>query len=246
MRSAVGIIPLFAVEFIEEGRLDKLPGFAKRTRWFLENRPDLSKHISYMARDGQDPGRRILAIPTRDRLERVLRYLFDESEFLSAHGVRSLSAAYREKPFTVSIGGKDYRVDYEPAESRTWIFGGNSNWRGPVWFPLNYILIEALQRYHLFYGDAFTMEFPTGSGRRLNLDQIAKELARRLVGLFLPDGGGSRPALAANAKFASDPHWRELLWFHEYFNGDSGAGLGADHQTGWTALVARLIEEFAE
>ena len=246
MRSAVGIIPLFAVEFIEEGRLDKLPGFAKRTRWFLENRTDLAGHISYMARDGQDPGRRILAIPTRDRLERVLRYVFDESEFLSAHGVRSLSAAYRDKPFRVTVAGEEYRVDYEPAESRTWIFGGNSNWRGPVWFPLNYLLVEALQRYHLFYGDGFTMEFPTGSGRRLNLEQIAKELARRLVALFLPGADGSRPALAANPRFASDPHWRDLLWFHEYFNGDSGAGLGADHQTGWTALVARLIEEFAE
>jgi hypothetical protein len=245
LRSIVGIIPLFAVEFIEEDRLDKLPGFAKRTRWFLENRVDLTAHISYMARDGQDPGRRLLAIPTRARLERVLRYVFDEKEFLSPYGIRSLSKAYGERPFTVEISGETYRVDYEPAESRTWLFGGNSNWRGPVWFPLNYILIEALQRYHQFYGDSFKMEFPTGSGIQLNLDQIASELARRMIALFLPDAKGQRPALKANKSFADDIHWREHLWFHEYFNGDTGEGLGANHQTGWTALVARLIEEHA-
>jgi len=246
LRSVVGIVPLFAVEFIEQGRLDRLPGFAKRTRWFLENRKDLTSWMSYMARDGQDPGRMLLAIPTRERLERVLRYVFDEAEFLSPHGVRSLSRTYLDHPYSIAIGGETYRVEYEPAESRSWIFGGNSNWRGPVWFPINYLLIEALQRYHLFYGDSFTMEFPTGSGRRLNLDQIARELARRLTSLFLPDAKGKRPALAANPSFANDTHWRELLWFHEYYNGDSGAGLGANHQTGWTSLVARLLEEFAD
>ena len=246
LRSIVGIIPLFAVEFIEEGRLEKLPGFAKRTRWFIENRPDLAAHISYMARDGQDPGRRILAIPTKERLVRVLRYVFDEAEFLSPHGIRSVSRAYRDHPFTVGVDGETYRVDYEPGESRTWLFGGNSNWRGPVWFPLNYVLIEALQRYHLFYGDSFTMEFPTGSGVRMNLDQIARELAGRLISLFTPDSNGKRPALAGNPAFANDTHWRDLVWFHEYFHGDTGAGLGANHQTGWTSLVARLIEEFVE
>jgi hypothetical protein len=246
LRSVVGIIPLFAVEFIEEGRLDKLPGFAKRTRWFLENRKDLASNISYMARDGTDPGRRLLAIPTRQRLERVLRYVFDEAEFLSPHGVRSVSRAYRDHPYIVGIGDETFRVDYEPAESRTWLFGGNSNWRGPVWFPINYLLIEALERYHFFYGDTFTMEFPTGSGNRMNLEQIAGELARRLVSLFLPDKNGVRPALAADPRFANDSHWRKLIWFHEYFNGDTGQGLGANHQTGWTALVARLIEEFIE
>jgi hypothetical protein len=246
LRSIVGVIPLFAVEFIEDGRLDKLPGFAKRTRWFLENRKDLAGHISYMARGGLDPGRRLLAIPTRERLERVLRYVFDESEFLSPYGVRSVSRAYHDHPFMISIHGEAYRVDYEPGESRTWLFGGNSNWRGPVWFPINYVLIEALQRYHLFYGDTFTMEFPTGSGRRMNLDQIARELARRMISLFMPDAQGLRPALAGNGKFANDSHWRDLIWFHEYFHGDTGQGLGANHQTGWTALVARLIEEFVD
>ncbi len=246
LRSIVGIIPLFAVEFIEEGRLDKLPGFAKRTRWFLENRKDLASHISYMARDGSDPGRRLLAIPTRARLERVLRYVFDESEFLSPHGVRSLSRVYRDAPFTVGIAGETYRVEYEPGESRTWIFGGNSNWRGPVWFPINYILIEALQRYHLYYGDSFMMEFPTGSGKRMNLEQIARALAGRLIGLFMPDSKGVRPSMAGDPNFANDSHWRQLMWFHEYYNGDTGQGLGANHQTGWTALITRLIGEFVD
>jgi hypothetical protein len=246
LRSIVGIIPLLAVEFIDEARLDKLPGFAKRTRWFLENRKDLSNHISYMAPDGCDKGRRLLAIPTRERLERVLKYVFDEAEFLSPHGIRSVSRTYLDHPFTVAVEGETYRVDYEPGESRTWLFGGNSNWRGPVWLPINYIFIEALQRYHLFYGDSFTMEFPTGSGRRMNLEKIARELAGRIVSLFMPDGNGQRPALAANPVFANDTHWRDLIWFHEYFHGETGAGLGANHQTGWTSLVARLIEEFVD
>ena len=204
LRSIVGVIPLFAVEFIEEGRLDKLPGFARRTRWFLENRKrgPCPPNISYMARDGTDPGRRLLAIPTRKRLERVLRYIFDDKEFLSPHGVRSVSQIYRDNPYTLAIGGRNLPGQiYEPAESRTWLFGGNSNWRGPVWFPINYIIIEALERYHLFYGDTFTMEFPTGSGKKMNLEQIAGELARRLISLFTPDKGGSRPALAANLRF---------------------------------------------
>jgi hypothetical protein len=230
LRSIVGIIPLFAVEFIEEGRLSKLPGFAKRTRWFLENRRDLAAHISYMARDGRDPGRRLLAIPSRTRLERVLRYVFDESEFLSPYGIRSLSRAYAKKPFEAQVDGNAYRVDYEPGESRTWIFGGNSNWRGPVWFPMNYLLIEALQRYHHFYGNSFRMEFPTGSANLLNLEQIAREIARRLVSLFMPDARGRRPALDGD----------------ERYHGDTGRGLGANHQTGWTALVCRLIEEFVD
>ena len=200
LRSVVGLIPLFAVEFIEEGRLDKLPGFAKRTRWFLENRKDLAAHISYMARDGGDPGRRLLAIPTRERLERVLRYVFDEAEFLSPTASARCRGPTATSPSSVEIAGETYRVDYEPGESRTWLFGGNSNWRGPVWFPINYLLIEALQRYHLFYGDTFTMEFPTGSGKRMNLEQIARELARRLISLFMPDAKGKRPAMAGQSK----------------------------------------------
>ncbi len=245
LRSMVGVIPLFAVEFIEESTLQKLPGFAKRTRWFLENRRDLASQISYMAGDGCETGRRLLAIPSRERLERVLRYVFDEKEFLSAHGVRSLSQRYAEQPFVLHLAGEVHRVDYVPGESNTWLFGGNSNWRGPVWFPLNFLLIEALERYHHFYGDAFTMEFPTGSGRRLNLAEIARELSQRLVGLFLPNGGGRRPALGLEPRFVSDPHWQDLLLFHEYFHGETGEGLGASHQTGWTALVAKMITDRA-
>jgi hypothetical protein len=241
LRSMVGVIPLFAVEFIDEATLQRLPGFAKRTRWFLENRKDLAGQISYMAQDGCENGRHLLAIPSRERLERVLRYVFDEKEFLSAHGVRSLSRHYAEHPFKLQLSGREYRVDYVPGESNTWLFGGNSNWRGPVWFPLNFLLIEALERYHRFYGDDFMMEFPTGSGRKLNLAEIAAELSRRLITLFLPNGGGRRPALGLEARFVSDPHWKDLLWFHEYFHGETGEGLGANHQTGWTALVAKMI-----
>jgi hypothetical protein len=244
LRSIVGIIPLFAVEFIDEARLARFPGFAKRTRWFLENRPDLAAQISYLSRDGCDAGRRLLAIPSRQRLERVLRYVFDEGEFLSPHGVRSLSKAYGEAPFVLRTASGERRVSYEPGESCSAVFGGNSNWRGPVWLPVNYLLIEALERYHHFYGDSFTMEFPTGSGRRMTLAAIARELARRLTTLFLPNGGGRRPALGMEARFVNDPHWRDLILFHEYFHGETGQGLGASHQTGWTALVTRLIEEF--
>jgi hypothetical protein len=192
------------------------------------------------------PGCRLLAIPTRDRLVRVLRYVFDEAEFLSPYGIHSLSRAYRDRPLAVNIRGATYRVDYEPGESRTWLFGGNANWRDPVWFPINYILIEALQRYHRFYGESLTMEFPTGSGRMMNLDQIARELARRLISFFLPDAQGRRPAMDGDARFAKDIYWRELLWFHEYFHGHTGRGLGASHETGWTCVAARLIEEFID
>ena len=242
LRSMVGIIPLFAAEIIEERQMAKLPGFAKRTRWFLENRRDLAGQISYLEYAGGH-SHYLLAIPSRSRLERVLRYVLDETEFLSPHGVRSLSRIYRDRPYTLRTGGNEWTVDYAPGESDTALFGGNSNWRGPVWMPANYLLIEALQRYHHFYGDDFTIEFPTGSGTRLTLADVARELARRLVSLFLPNGDGRRPAFGMESRFVSDSHWQDLLWFHEYFHGDTGQGLGASHQTGWTALVARLIED---
>jgi hypothetical protein len=244
LRSMVGVIPLFAVELIDEQRMAKLPGFAKRTRWFLEHRKDLAASISHLVQRGGS-GKFLLAIPSRARLERVLRYVLDEAEFLSKHGVRSLSRAYRERPFVLRASGGEWSVNYVPGESDSGLFGGNSNWRGPVWMPMNYLLIESLERYHHFYGDSFQMEFPTGSGRKMNLAQIARELSRRLVTLFLPNGGGRRPALGMETRFVSDPHWQELVWFHEYFHGETGQGLGASHQTGWTALVARLIEGFS-
>ncbi len=244
VRSMVGIIPLFAVEFIDEARLDHLPGFAKRTRWFLKNRPDLAKQISYFNADGCEHGQHLLAIPSRQRLARVLRYVFDEAEFLSPYGIRSLSKAHAEHPFVMETGHETHSVGYVPGESDSFMFGGNSNWRGPIWFPLNYLLIEALERYHHFYGDAFTMEFPTGSGHQLTLQAIADNLAQRLNQLFLPDPQtGQRPTHGADPRYASDPHWKDLVLFYEYFHGETGAGLGASHQTGWTALTTRLLEK---
>ena len=244
LRSMVGIIPLFAVEFIDESRLDRLPGFAKRTRWFLENRKDLASHISYMTEGKSAAGRRLLAIPSRERLERVLRYVFDEREFLSPHGVRSLSRVYQDQPFVLQAGGQEYRVDYVPGESDSGLFGGNSNWRGPVWFPTNFLLIEALERYHHFYGDSFTVEFPTGSGRRVTLEVAAQELAKRLVKLFVPGEDGQRVCHGKEPGPEGDARLKDMVLFHEYFHGETGEGLGASHQTGWTALVARLIEGF--
>jgi hypothetical protein len=244
LRSMVGVIPLFAAEVIEEAQMNRLPGFAKRTRWFLKHRPDLAAQITHLEKSGK--GRYLLAIPSRERLERVLRYVLDEAEFLSPHGLRSLSRHYRDDPFVLRAAGGEWKVAYAPGESDSGLFGGNSNWRGPVWFPLNYLVIEALERYHHFYGDEFTVEFPTGSGRRLTLVQVARELSHRLTSLFLPNPGGRRPALGLEPRFVSDPHWRDLLWFHEYFHGETGQGLGASHQTGWTALVARLLEQQAK
>jgi hypothetical protein len=243
VRTLVGIIPLLAVEVLEQEVIEQLPGFRKRMRWFLDNRQDLSRHITYMEKKGPDAhhAHRLLAIPSRERLLRVLRCLLDENEFLSPHGIRSLSRAYKDRAYSLQFDGTWHTIDYEPAESRRSLFGGNSNWRGPVWFPINYLLIEALERYHHFYGDGLQVEFPSGSGKMLNLAQVATELARRLVRIFVPDENGNRPWFGTDPRFAKDPHWRELVCFHEYFHGDTGRGLGASHQTGWTALVTRCI-----
>ncbi|HUK12633.1 MAG TPA: hypothetical protein VLW17_04955 [Thermoanaerobaculaceae bacterium] len=244
VRSCVGLLPLITAEVLEDEVIARLPGFSKRLRWFLDNRRDLAAHIAYMeTEDDPEHRHRLLAIPSRARLERVLRYMLDEEEFLSPYGVRSLSRVHRDRPYTFALGSEQYRVDYEPAESRSALFGGNSNWRGPVWFPINYLLIEALERYHHFYGDGLTVECPVGSGRRMNLQQVADELATRLIRLFLPGADGRRPCHGADRRFASDPHWCDLLLFHEYFDGETGKGLGASHQTGWTALVVRCLEE---
>jgi len=245
VRSMVGLVPLFAAEILEEQPIAHLPGFRKRMEWFLENRKDLSRHISYMETGGGGHGHRLLAIPTRERLERVLRYLLDEKEFLSPHGIRALSRVYGERPYTFRVGANEYRVAYDPGESTTGLFGGNSNWRGPVWFPVNYLLVEALERYHHYYVDDFSVECPTGSGRRMNLSEVSHEIARRLASTFLPDQNGNRPCHGADRRFAVDPYWRDLLLFHEYFHGETGRGVGASHQTGWTALVVRCLEDLA-
>jgi hypothetical protein len=244
VRSVVGLIPLFAVTNLRQDVIDRLPGFRKRMEWFLNNRQDLYHHISMMETRGDgDHGYRLLAIPTRARLQRVLSRLLDEREFLSPFGIRSLSAMYREHPYTLSFEGQDYSVAYDPGESTTGIFGGNSNWRGPIWFPINYLLIEALERYYHFYGDDFQVECPTGSGKCMNLREVAREINRRLCTLFLPDSRGWAPWQGDDQIYTNDPHWRGLLHFNEYFHADTGRGCGASHQTGWTALIARCLKD---
>jgi hypothetical protein len=237
IRSLVGLIPLLAVQVLDAEVIDRLPGFRKRMEWFLTHRADLGRHVSK-----SHHGHRLLAVPSRERLVRLLGYMLDESEFLSPHGIRSVSRVHAERPYVLHVGGMEHRVEYMPGESNTGIFGGNSNWRGPIWFPINYLLLEALERYAYFYGDDLTVECPTGSGNRMRLDDVAREIARRQVGLFLPDAAGVRPWHGEDRRWAADPHWRDLCLFHEYFHGDTGRGLGASHQTGWTALVVRLLE----
>lgn len=246
LRSMVGIVPLFACGMIEEEDFERLPAFAKRTRWFLENRRDLARHISYVSEGDIGHGHRLLAIPSRDRLERVLRRMLDESEFLAPYGIRSLSKAHSaDHPYVLRLGGEEFRVQYTPGESDTGLFGGNSNWRGPVWLPVNYLLIEALERYHHFYRDSLKVECPLGSGRRMNLRQVAREIGARLSKIFLLDERGRRPFWGDGPQW-KDPHFREHVLFHEYFDPDTGRGCGASHQTGWTALIARLLEKSVE
>jgi hypothetical protein len=245
IRSMVGLIPLIAVEVLDEQVISRLPQFRKRLQWFLDHRPDLREHISCMESGGVRSGKMLLAIPSRARLERVLQYVLAEDEFLSPHGVRSLSKAHAAQPARIQLGGREYTVDYIPGESTTALFGGNSNWRGPVWFPVNYLLIEALQRYDYFYGDGFTVECPAGSGRYVTLAEAADEISRRLVGLFLPDATGRRPCHGDDARYVSDPNFKDLVLFYEYFHGDNGRGCGASHQTGWTGLAAKLVLDLA-
>lgn len=242
VRSLVGIIPLLAVEVLESDTIDRLPDFKCRMEWFLKYRKDLpwAATLAGSHDDGGVPGsHRLLAIPTKDRLARVVRYLFSEEEFLSPFGVRSVSKHHRDCPYIFRVGDDEHRVDYCPGESTTGLFGGNSNWRGPIWFPLNYLIIEALERYHHYYGDELTCDGP--KGQRLTLQQAADELRERLIRIFIPDSKGVRPCHGGEARFASDPHWNNLVYFHEHFQPDDGRGLGASHQTGWTALVMEML-----
>jgi hypothetical protein len=246
-RSMVGIIPLFACEILEQDVVRKLSGFSKRTEWYLENRTDLTEHIACMHSRGAstEHDHRLLALPSRERLVRVLRYVLDENEFLSPYGIRSLSRHHRERPYEFRAGEQVYRVDYTPGESTTGLFGGNSNWRGPIWFPLNYLLVEALERYHHFYGDTLKVECPTGSGRYMNLKEVAMTIASRLAKIFLPDESGRRPVHGGSSLY-QDPHFEDLVLFYEYFHGETGRGVGASHQTGWTALAVKLMEDLAK
>jgi hypothetical protein len=238
-RSLVGLLPLVAVEILEEERLERFKGFVNRMQWFLKYRPDLAGLITIDNKLGHN--HRLLAVPTRDRLCRILRYLLDENEFLSPFGIRSLSKIHATKPYIFRADGREYRVDYVPGEGNTHLFGGNSNWRGPVWFPINYLIVEALERYYHFYGEDLKVECPTGSGILMNLQQVASEIVRRLVSLFLPDGQGRRPCHGQDRRYASDPHWKDLVLFYEYFHGETGRGCGASHQTGWTGIVSRMM-----
>jgi hypothetical protein len=244
VRSVVGITPVFAVETLSAEMLATLPGLRKRIDWFLANRPDLAQNIARLDVGGTHD-RRLLAICSPDRLRRILDKVFDEDKFLSPHGVRMLSRYHLDHPYVLRVEGHEFRCDYEPAESTSGLFGGNSNWRGPVWLPMNYLLIESLQKFHYYLGDDYKVEFPARSGRMLTLWECSMELARRLVSLFRRDASGRRPFNGEVALFQNDPRWRDEILFHEYFHGDTGEGLGASHQTGWTGLVAKLIDQLA-
>ena len=242
VRSMVGLMPLYAVQTMEPELLEAMPAFNRRLQWFIENRPDLTANMACMHTAGTQE-RRLFSIADRNQLQRILEVMLDEKEFFSSYGLRALSAYHLDHPYVLHLEGQTHSVSYEPGESNTALFGGNSNWRGPIWFPVNYLLIQALRRFHQYYADSLRVECPTGSGRLMNLDEVADEISRRLISIFQQDSSGRRPVFGDNQKFQSDPHWRDYVPFHEYFHGDSGSGVGASHQTGWTALVAKMIDE---
>jgi hypothetical protein len=242
IRSMVGLIPLFAVETLDPELVESLPGFKRRLEWFIRHRNDLTRNVASMSAAGEAE-RRLLSIVDADQLRRVLRVMLDENEFLSPFGIRSISRIHRDAPYSLAAGDTEHRVTYDPAESTTGVFGGNSNWRGPVWFPVNYLLIESLQKFYHYLGPEFQVECPTGSGHMMTLWEVAAEISRRLSHIFLRDENGRRPVHGASELFQSDPHWRDLVLFYEYFHGDNGSGLGASHQTGWTGLVAKLLQQ---
>ena len=245
VRSMVGLIPLFAVETLEPETIARLPGFQKRMQWFLDNMPEFASHVDVSQSSPNGP-RRLLSLVNKTQLVRILGYMLDREEFFSPHGVRALSKFHAAHPYILKVNGSEYRVDYEPAESQSGTFGGNSNWRGPVWFPPNFLMIESLQKYHHYYGDNFRVECPSNSGQQMSLWDVAAKLSVSLTHLFLRDASGQRPVNGSLERYRSDPQWRDLVLFYEYFHGDTGAGLGASHQTGWTGLVAKLLEQSGE
>ncbi len=245
IRSMVGLIPLFAVETLEPEIVDRLPGFKRRMQWFIDNHPDVPEHIEMTQRSARGV-RRLLSLVSRKQLKRVLSRMLDETEFLSPYGIRALSRYHLDHPYEVNVNGNISSVDYEPAESSTGIFGGNSNWRGPIWMPVNYLLIESLQKFHHYYGEDFQVPCPARSNQNSDLWQVASEISKRLGHIFIRGKNGRRPVAGALENFQSDPFWRDLILFHEYFHGDNGAGIGANHQTGWTGLVAKLLEQSGE
>jgi hypothetical protein len=227
---------------LEQQTIDRHPGFKKRMQWFIDNRKDLTEGLASMTEGGMEE-RRLLSVVNRSRLERILQRLFDESEFLSPYGIRSVSRYHAEHPFELQLSGSNFGISYEPGESRSGTFGGNSNWRGPIWFPMNFLLIEALQRMDHYYGDSITVEVPTGSGKRMGLRQAAQVLSVRLAQIFLPDEKGRRPVDGDSQMLKEDPNFCNYSLFYEFFHGDTGKGLGASHQTGWTGLIAKLLQQ---
>jgi hypothetical protein len=244
VRSMVGLLPLCAVTSFESELLRRYPQIADRMREFLGSRPELRAFIHDPGLVGEG-GRRLAAMLDETKLRRVLATMLDEQEFLGAYGIRSLSKYHADHPYVFRVRDEEYRVAYLPAESDTGMFGGNSNWRGPIWMPVNALIIRALLQYYSFYGDAFTVECPTGSGQQMTLYEVAHEIERRLASIFLRDASGRRAVYGGMAKFQDDPAWRDSILFYEYFHGDNGAGLGASHQTGWTGVIARAIHLFA-
>ncbi len=245
VRSMVGLIPLFAIETIEPQTLEHLGGFRNRLEWFIDNRSELRKNVACMRTHGVGE-RRLLSIVDKEKIVRILQKMLDENEFLSPYGIRAISRYHAEHPYVFHVNGHEYRVDYEPAESTSGLFGGNSNWRGPIWFPVNFLIIESLQKFYYYLGDDFKVECPTGSGKMMNLWEVAREISHRLMHIFLRDSSGRRPVYGGIEKFQNDPKWNDLILFHEYFHGDNGAGIGASHQTGWTGSVAKLMQQCAE
>ncbi|MEQ9619605.1 MAG: glucosidase [Deltaproteobacteria bacterium] len=245
LRSMVGLIPLYAIETLEPDALEKLKGFSRRMEWFIENRPDLQNNVACMKTKGIGE-RRILSIVDQHKLRLILRGMLDENEFLSPYGIRALSKYYKDNPYVFRADGHEHVVNYEPAESSSGLFGGNSNWRGPVWFPVNFLILESLQKFHHYLGDNFKVECPTGSGNYMNLWEVAAEISHRMVRIFKKDASGRRAVFGGTEKFQTDPHWNSCIPFYEYFHGDNGAGIGASHQTGWTGLVAKLIRQSGE
>jgi hypothetical protein len=245
VRSLVGLLPICATTVVEPGQRERVPRITAHFQERVRRQPELLNGIH---RTGEGhlghAGRGIMAVVNEQRLRRILEKMLDEQEFLSPYGIRALSRYHEKHPYVFRTGGAEYRVDYLPAESDSGMFGGNSNWRGPIWMPMNVLLIRALLQFHLYYGNAFTIECPTGSGRRMNLFEVANNIADRLTRIFKRDEHGRRPVYGGTAKFQEDPNWRDYVLFYEYFHGDNGAGLGASHQTGWTGLVALLIAFF--
>jgi hypothetical protein len=241
VRSMVGLIPLFAVEIIDHEMLEKLPEFAGRLKWFLNYRTDLASLVSRWHEKNED-SKHLLSLLRGHRMKKILKRMLDETEFLSDYGIRALSKYHEQHPYEVQVNGNKFSVEYTPGESTTGLFGGNSNWRGPVWMPVNYLIIESLQRFHYYYTDDFKVECPTGSGKFLSLNEVADELSKRLSKLFLKDENGNRPVLGNYPQLQHDPHFKDYVLFYEYFHGDTGRGVGASHQTGWTGLIAKLLQ----